>query len=187
MAQWVTHVVLREEDLQARARVVGKLVTLCDKLVTLRNFNSGMSICSGLLRNPVLRLNQTWNLLDAGTRDTWKNIRELFGNTRAYSRLRQAMKKIPPPKLPYIGIYLTDLTFIEEHQRAGILLPWKIDMLKSKLITHTISELLTCIQPLPQLSEIPGYFDKLFAQWIMNGKTKMCYIFLSFPSSPISK
>jgi len=39
----------------------------------------------------------------------------LLSSTGSYKNYREEVKKLSPPIIPYIGIYLKDLTFIEEN------------------------------------------------------------------------
>ena len=40
-----------------------------------------------------------------------------MNHDKSYSRLRQELHTRAPPCLPFVGVYLTDLTFIEEGNR----------------------------------------------------------------------
>jgi len=44
---------------------------------------------------------------------TLENLREIADRSHNYKILRAHLHKINPPCVPYPGIYLTDLTFIE--------------------------------------------------------------------------
>ena len=43
-----------------------------------------------------------------------KDCEELLNRERNFSNLRAKLAKIKPPCIPYLGMYLTDITFIEE-------------------------------------------------------------------------
>lgn len=41
-------------------------------------------------------------------------MRELIASTKNFSRYREALHAAQPPCIPFLGVYLTDLTFIED-------------------------------------------------------------------------
>jgi len=44
----------------------------------------------------------------------FSDIKDIMSNDRSYSRYRTELKIANPPCLPYLGVFLTDLTFIED-------------------------------------------------------------------------
>jgi len=40
-------------------------------------------------------------------------LSKLISNERSYKVLREELRNSVPPALPYLGVYLSDLTFIE--------------------------------------------------------------------------
>lgn len=47
----------------------------------------------------------------------WQELATLTSSDKAYATLRKEIKSITPPCIPYLGMYLTDLTFIEVNLR----------------------------------------------------------------------
>lgn len=52
--------------------------------------------------------------LDAKGKKILDSIKEMCSNERSYKNVRDYLSNINPPCIPYLGMYLTDLTFIEE-------------------------------------------------------------------------
>ena len=50
-------------------------------------------------------------------RKIFDDAKELLSATGSYRRLRTALHRVEGPALPYMGVYLTDLTFIEDGNR----------------------------------------------------------------------
>ena len=68
----------------------------------------------GLNSNPVFRLKKTWNLVPKKYMIEFKRLKEITSSISNYKGLRTALKDSFPPCVPYIGMYLKDLTFIED-------------------------------------------------------------------------
>ena len=73
-----------------------------------------MEILSGLQSSSVFRLKQTWNGLSNKQKELFEDIKELMSRSHNYDKLRKHFKACNPPLIPYMGLYLTDLTFIED-------------------------------------------------------------------------
>lgn len=69
---------------------------------------------SALGTAPILRLNRTISQLPKKTQDLLESMRELIASTKNFSRYREALHAAQPPCIPFLGVYLTDLTFIED-------------------------------------------------------------------------
>jgi len=72
------------------------------------------AIVSALGTAPILRLNRTWAQLPNKTKDLLESMRTLIASTKNFSRYREALREAQPPCIPFLGVYLTDLTFIED-------------------------------------------------------------------------
>jgi len=80
----------------------------------INNFNSLMAISAGLNNSAIHRLKFTMDDLPAGTKQEWQEIQDKMAtdnNSRIY---RERLRQSTPPVMPYLGIYLTDITFIED-------------------------------------------------------------------------
>lgn len=44
----------------------------------------------------------------------WNECKALTNREKNFAAMRAAIKAIDPPVIPYLGMYLTDLTFIDE-------------------------------------------------------------------------
>lgn len=73
-----------------------------------------MSILAGLNSAPIHRLKRTFELLSTKTQATLETIRNLMSTTKNFSTYREALRSCTGPAIPFLGCYLTDLTFIED-------------------------------------------------------------------------
>ncbi len=110
-----------------------KFIKCAIKCEKIRNFNTMLDIVSGLNSNPIHRLAKTWALVDTAFRDHFKRLTELANPKKSYAALRAATKEGGVPCMPYIGMHLTDVLFIEDGNK---------DKTKEGLINFTKRRLL---------------------------------------------
>ncbi|XP_075257116.1 ras-specific guanine nucleotide-releasing factor 1-like isoform X3 [Convolutriloba macropyga] len=110
----VATTILRESTEKGRAAVIEKWAGVADVCKGLKNFNSVLEIISAFGRTPVYRLRKTWERISKQTRSTIDKLQILVSTDGHFKNLRDALHKCDPPALPYLGMYLTDLTFIED-------------------------------------------------------------------------
>ncbi len=64
----------------------------------------------------------------------------MMGSDGRFRSLREALHRVDPPGIPYLGMYLSDLTFIEEstpnYTPEGLL-----NFAKMRMIAHVIREI----------------------------------------------
>ncbi|KAI4184945.1 MAG: hypothetical protein LQ346_006017 [Caloplaca aetnensis] len=80
----------------------------------MNNFSTLTSIISALGTAPVHRLQRTWSQVNARTMSVLEQMRRLMGSTKNFGEYRETLHHANPPCIPFFGVYLTDLTFIED-------------------------------------------------------------------------
>lgn len=109
---WILHQILTQDDLKIRVDILRHILSLCIRLYQLNNYNAVISIVAALNNSAIDRLRGTW--CSAG-----RNVfilKEAFTNlTRDnFSLYRKELQSSSPPCIPFIGMFLTDLTYIED-------------------------------------------------------------------------
>ncbi|KAH3767006.1 cell division control protein [Pelomyxa schiedti] len=120
ISNWMYTEVTAVDDLQMRIRTLERCIELADALEELQNFNALMEVVSGLTNSCVFRLKKTWAGISPLHNKMWESIRELTDGAKNNQVLRNRIKSLHPPCIPYLGIYLTDFTFIEEGNQTFI-------------------------------------------------------------------
>jgi len=113
LSHWVTISIVKEAHLKTRIEYLSKIIRICDHLLQLNNFSSAMAILSGLNHFSVSRMKQTWKGVDPEITEKYNNIEATLSYNHNYSVYRQALKQCTGPCVPYLGLFLSDLTFIE--------------------------------------------------------------------------
>lgn len=87
----------------------------------------------------VYRLKTTWT--NVKSIDKFKELQEIVSSQGSFKTARTKMMCVRPPCIPYIGIYLTDLTFIEDGNQKFV--GGKINFYKCMLFANVIRNLQT--------------------------------------------
>lgn len=114
VTSWVSDVILSQHDIKKRSVLIKYWVQVAEKCRILNNFNTCMAILSAFDNSSVGRLKRTWEVVGARTNQILQQIRKLMGANRNFTEYRAFIHSINPPCIPFLGIYLQDLTFIED-------------------------------------------------------------------------
>eukprot|EP00009_Paramoeba_aestuarina_P009755 CAMPEP_0201539976 /NCGR_PEP_ID=MMETSP0161_2-20130828/70694_1 /ASSEMBLY_ACC=CAM_ASM_000251 /TAXON_ID=180227 /ORGANISM="Neoparamoeba aestuarina, Strain SoJaBio B1-5/56/2" /LENGTH=359 /DNA_ID=CAMNT_0047947407 /DNA_START=35 /DNA_END=1115 /DNA_ORIENTATION=- len=83
-----------------------------EELFKLNNFNGMMEILSGINSSPVRRMKKTFQGIGKDYTKRFHVIEELLAHAHSYRNYRKHLNSIIPPCIPYLGVCLTDLTFV---------------------------------------------------------------------------
>ncbi|XP_075752893.1 ras-specific guanine nucleotide-releasing factor 1 isoform X2 [Pelodiscus sinensis] len=132
--------ILRNEDVTARVSAIEKWVAVADICRCLHNYNAVLEITSSLNRSAIFRLKKTWLKVSKQTKALIDKLQRLVSSEGRFKNLREALKNCDPPCVPYLGMYLTDLAFIEEgtpnYTEDGL-----VNFSKMRMISHIIREI----------------------------------------------
>ncbi|KAJ3338249.1 hypothetical protein HDU83_008239, partial [Entophlyctis luteolus] len=113
IAGWVCATILTEPDIKKRALNLKHFIAIAEKCRALNNFCTLNTILGALNSASIHRLKKTW--LQVGKRIVvFKELCELMSLDKNFARYRETIQSSNPPCLPYFGLCLTDLTFIED-------------------------------------------------------------------------
>ncbi len=113
-----------------------------------------MEIISGLQNSSIHRLRQLWTSLDKQHQKTYDQLQAVVSRDQSYKALRAQLHSLDPPCVPYLGVYLTDLIFIEDGNpdfvQGGL-----INFVKCQFVSQVIREIRQyqdvpyCLEPVP--------------------------------------
>ncbi|KAH7925881.1 ras GEF [Leucogyrophana mollusca] len=114
VANWVAHTVLQKDDPRRRAAVLRHFITIADRCRHLQNFSTMLAIVSGLNSSPIRRLQRSWGLVNAKLMSQLEACETIYNSYRNFNVYRSALAKVSPPCIPFIGVFLTALTHIQD-------------------------------------------------------------------------
>jgi len=82
--------------------------------LAFNNFNTVMEIIAGLHMSSIQRLKKTWKALSSKYTVIFEEITKFISSEGNYRNYRVALTKVELPVNPYLGVFLRDLTFIED-------------------------------------------------------------------------
>ncbi|KAF9221669.1 ras GEF [Gyrodon lividus] len=111
---WVAENILNEHDIRKRTLLVKFFIKLADRCTSLHNFSTPRSILAALDSSTISRLHQTWLGVPQKNKLRLEALRRLADHSRNYHEYRSKLRNTAPPAVPFLGLYLTDVTFCRE-------------------------------------------------------------------------
>ncbi|KAI1267237.1 ras GEF [Xylariaceae sp. FL1019] len=159
MTNWVAEMILAQMDVKKRVVVIKHFVSVADKCRGVNNFSTLTSIISALGTAPIARLKRTWDQVPARTQTVLENMRKLMASTKNFGEYRESLHAANPPCIPFFGVYLTDLTFIEDGIPSIIKKTNMINFAKRAKTAEVIRDIQQyqnapySLQPVPELQD----------------------------------
>uniref|UniRef100_A0AAQ5Y3P2 Ras protein-specific guanine nucleotide-releasing factor 2a n=1 Tax=Amphiprion ocellaris TaxID=80972 RepID=A0AAQ5Y3P2_AMPOC len=140
MSNLVASQIMTHTDVGSRASSIEKWVAVADICRCLNNYNGVLEITSALNRSAIYRLKKTWAKISKQTKALMDKLQKTVSSEGRFKNLRETLKNCNPPCVPYLGMYLTDLAFIEEgtpnFTEEGL-----VNFSKMRMISHIIREI----------------------------------------------
>ncbi|KAI8916676.1 ras guanine nucleotide exchange factor domain-containing protein [Powellomyces hirtus] len=117
ISSWVTTRILAQRKVKTRAQVLGKFMKIAQVLRNSNNYNTLMAVLAGINSGAILRLRQTRKFLQ--DRQSYRNhqaLEKLMSSDKSFALYRQALRQSELPCIPYLGVFLRDLVYIDENK-----------------------------------------------------------------------
>ncbi|XP_052281011.1 ras-specific guanine nucleotide-releasing factor 1-like [Dreissena polymorpha] len=135
----VTEIISRT-NLQDRVACIEKWAAIADICRCMHNYNGVLQICAAFVNSSVYRLKKTWEKLSKQTKQMIERLQTLVSSDGRFKNMRDALHRCDPPCIPYLGMYLTDLSFIEEGT-PDMTEDSLVNFSKMRMIAHVIREI----------------------------------------------
>jgi son of sevenless-like protein len=157
-SNWGTRVIVSEPNIRKRKSILTRIIKISQRLRELHNYHSLMAMIAALESAPVARMKKTWEAIDSAYVKQFQELRAIMSAEGSYKAFRAIIKTDDPPVIPYIGVYLADLTFIEDgnpskihHEQLGEL----INFAKMKMLDGVIQDINMYQQAPYKLEPVP--------------------------------
>ena len=120
LSRWVVAEILKISKVKKRAEMVVKFIDLANEFMKVRNFNGVLEIVSGLGASEIHRLKKTWSRVPEEKQNVLGYLRVLVSRDKNFKFLRDKLLSTSLPCLPYLGMFLTDLTFVIDGNKSVI-------------------------------------------------------------------
>lgn len=113
LSNLVADTILQFDDVKKRASIIKHWIKIAHECLKLNNYDTLMAIICSLNSSTIVRLRKTWDLVSQKRKDILKGLQTIVEPEKNYAVLRRRLHDHVPPCLPFVGTYLTDLTFVD--------------------------------------------------------------------------
>ncbi|KAK5576708.1 hypothetical protein RB653_007852 [Dictyostelium firmibasis] len=111
---WLQTCIVKSGKIKDRVAILKKVIALADVFVQLNNYYGAMEVLSSLESSAVSRLHKTWEQVPQSSIQSLQSLQKLLSPAENFKNYRERISKCGSCCIPYIGLYLSDLTFIHE-------------------------------------------------------------------------
>jgi hypothetical protein len=113
LSNLVAETILQQQEVKKRAQVIKQWIKIAHQCLELHNYDGLMAIICSLNSSTISRLRKTWDAISTKRKDMLQNLQDLVEPSQNNKVLRTRLHDHVPPCLPFLGMYLTDLTFVD--------------------------------------------------------------------------
>lgn len=113
LSNLVADTILQYDDAKKRAVIIKHWIKIAHRCLELNNYDSLMAIICSLNSSTIVRLKRTWEAVSQKRKDMLKDLQAIVKPDKNYATLRKRLNDHVPPCLPFVGTFLTDLTFVD--------------------------------------------------------------------------
>lgn len=113
LSNLVADTILTHHEVKKRAAVIKQWIKVAYQCLELNNYDALMAIICSLNSSTITRLRKTWDVVSPKRRDMLKVLQSVVEPAQNHKILRGRLADRVPPCLPFQGMFLTDLTFVD--------------------------------------------------------------------------
>lgn len=113
LSNLVADSVLAQTEVKKRAAIIKQWIKIAHQCYDLHNYDGLMAIICSLNSSTISRLRRTWESVSPRRREMLRTLQGIVEPAQNHKILRGKLHDHVPPCLPFLGMYLTDLTFVD--------------------------------------------------------------------------
>lgn len=110
---WTVQEILNGVSPKDRAEIISHFIKVAKKLHDINNLHSLFAVISALKSASVHRLKESWLLVSRKDQQQLDRLSQLFDESDNWAALRKCINQFKLPGIPYLGIFLTDIIYID--------------------------------------------------------------------------
>ncbi|KAJ5073316.1 guanine nucleotide exchange factor [Anaeramoeba ignava] len=114
ISDWVSSQILKEKKMNKRVKIMKKMIQIIEELFLIRNYNDVMCFVAGIQNSSISRLTKTWKKIPKKIRERYEYFNSITSALGGFKEMRNLVDSAELPTIPYLGVYLSDLTNIDE-------------------------------------------------------------------------
>ncbi|KAI1269377.1 RasGEF domain-containing protein [Xylariaceae sp. FL1019] len=123
LSNLVADTILHHSEVKKRAAMIKQWIKIASQCLELNNYDGLMAIICSLNSSIISRLRKTWDMVSPKRRELFKTLQAIVEPSNNNKVLRARLQGHVPPCLPFLGMFLTDLTFVDIGNPATKQLP----------------------------------------------------------------
>ncbi|KAI2625521.1 ras guanine nucleotide exchange factor domain-containing protein [Xylaria nigripes] len=113
LSNLVADTILQYSEVKKRAAAIKQWIKIANHCLELNNYDGLMAIICSLNSSIISRLRKTWDFLSPRRRESFRTLYAIVEPSNNNKVLRARLQGHVPPCLPFLGMFLTDLTFVD--------------------------------------------------------------------------
>ncbi|KAJ6244702.1 ras guanine nucleotide exchange factor a [Anaeramoeba flamelloides] len=138
-SNYVATLIVKPERVKIRAKMFSRFLKIGKHLLEMNNYDSLMATLVAFSHSAVKRLKSTMKEIPKSVYKNLIEFKSIFKREQGFKEYKQLLNSIDPPIVPYLGIFLTEITIISTSN------PDKVDGLinfyKRKLLYNVVWKL----------------------------------------------
>ncbi|KAJ3440999.1 guanine nucleotide exchange factor [Anaeramoeba flamelloides] len=139
LGSYFNHLILDGKRVRDRVKAFVKIIKIGEICFSFNNFDSAMAMWASLNNAAIDRLKFTKEEVPKNSFKSFKEMAGVLDSKSNYGNLRDRYNSIKGSCIPYLGMYLTDLTFISDGTSDKI--DGMVNWSKRKMLFRTIDEI----------------------------------------------
>ncbi|OAQ57676.2 ras guanine-nucleotide exchange protein [Pochonia chlamydosporia 170] len=112
LSNLVADTILHYPKIKTRAAVMKQWIKVAHHCLELHNYDGLVAIICSLSSSSISRLRKTWDAVSAKWKEILCHLQEIVEPANNYKVLRIRLRDHVPPCIPFLGMYLSDLIFV---------------------------------------------------------------------------